>query len=236
MKVPVEEYVKKMGRTYQRVLSWLKNAGILYSKIYVTEDYEEAIEEYVAEVFKKEYHEKVAGFCHKGNEYCVIAIDRKKSKYFKDGVFDIFLHELAHATTVDDYLYTMIAKTGERLNEYWAETVRIYMKLILKIEEATGKIRRNPFRILKFPLKKVLERIWKFTRKKIGRNIRKDVEFHIQGELLVAEAEYGYRNEGDIKELLIILNIIVAILDDIIYIKKDIKLARKFLTYLLYMR
>jgi len=218
MKVPVEEYARKMGWNYRRVLKWFKKVGILHEKIFITENYEEAIEEYIPECFKTFYLEKCAGFCYGNNNTRIIAINPDKAKRLPLGKLSVFIHELSHATTINDYM--------GNLNEDWAYNLQHYIEAVLTIEQYAKKIRRNPLRIFNYSLTTIVRRILKFSRKKVARKYRKTIEEKIR--------KINFNTEGTIRELIEILNVVNEILYHFL-LNEEYLLARRFLTYILYM-
>ena len=216
---PIEQYVRGK-KEFKRVLNFFKAFNTLREQIFVTEDYEEAIQVLIEAELRDFYRNMTAGFCYKENGRTIIAIDKNVSEYYRLGKLSVFIHELAHSTYIDDYM-------GPR-NEEWAYNVQHYIENIITIEQQTGKkIRRNPLRVLRFPLRKIIQRIQRFTRKRIVKEHRETI--------MTIVKNVNVNVEGTIEELIEILKLINTILNYFLS-KKQYRLTRKFLTYLLYMK
>jgi len=233
--IPVEEYARKMGEKFVRVLSWFKRMKLFDKKVFVETNYVKAVREYCPESLRDYYVDKCLGFCARENGERVIAINIKKCEKTNFPPVRVFAHELAHATWIEDYYENRVTKSNTKMNEEWAEAVESYLDKILKIEKQTGKIRRNPFRILRFTLTRIVKRIEKFTRKKIARKYRREIREIVRETLEVWKENLGWTGENDFVENILILQLITEI-TFLMILNEDYKTARRFLTYLLYMK
>jgi len=231
--VGVKEYARMRGKEYIRVLKWFKGVGLIIDDVpvYVTLDYDEAVRKLIPEERRRKYM-FCAGFCYTGGlgrSPKIIAINRVVAPVLKYGELNVFVHELAHASTLE-YIFEWF-----NVHEDWAEAVEDYIELVFDIEKETRKkIRRNPLEVINYPLSEVIGRMLKFSRKRIlSEEARKFLRYIAREIAKYLKEVYEVDDDSNIKSKIVILRVIVRALNGII-LREGYEKARKLLTYILY--